>query len=394
MRVGLVSPYSLDVPGGVQRHVLDLAVSLRTRGHEVNVLAPCSDPGEAPDGVTAAGRAVPVRYNGSVARLALGTAVSARTTRWLDEGDFDLVHVHEPMVPSVSLLALRAARCPVVATFHTSGTRSRTLQTMHAVVAPAVERITARIAVSEAARTTMRANLGGDAIVIPNGVDVSRFATALPRPEWQGWPAQPTVGFLGRFTEPRKGFAVLLDAWDQVLQDVPGARLLVAGPGSPPEPGDRGRDELGVSRPRHAGVEFLGELDEADKATFLRSLDVYVAPNTGGESFGIILLEALAAGAPVVASDLDAFVQVIGDTTSSRLSAVGDAAALAASIVATVTSPDSRRSARVEGPRRAAEFDWSTVTDQVLGVYDAALAARTQAVPTSWVSRVRRRLRT
>ncbi|MFZ0157638.1 MAG: glycosyltransferase family 4 protein, partial [Kineosporiaceae bacterium] len=202
MRIGLVCPYSFDVLGGVQVHVRDLAEHLIGAGHTVSVLAPADDDTPVPDYVEAAGRAVPVKYNGSVARLAFGPVSAARVRRWLAEGDFDVLHIHEPMSPSLSLLALWLATGPIIATFHTSILRSRAMQISQPMLRPSLEKISARIAVSEDARRTLVEHLGGDAVVIPNGVYVDRFAHAAPRPQWQGTAAAPTLALVGRIDEP------------------------------------------------------------------------------------------------------------------------------------------------------------------------------------------------
>ncbi len=212
MRIGLVCPYSFDVPGGVQYHVRDLAENLIERGHTVSVLAPAEDDTPVPPYVEAAGRAVPVKYNGSVARLTFGPVSAARVHRWLADGDFDVVHIHEPVTPSLSLLALWLATGPIVATFHTATVRSRAMQLAQPMLRPSLEKITARIAVSEDARRTLVEHLGGDAVVIPNGVRVAAFAGAHPRAGWQGTDQVPTFAFVGRLDEPRKGLQVLLDA--------------------------------------------------------------------------------------------------------------------------------------------------------------------------------------
>src|SRR5690349_719753 len=227
MRVGIVCPYSFDVPGGVQNHVRDLAETLIGLGHEVSVLAPADEDMPLPPYVVAAGRAVPVPYNGSVARLSFGPLSAARVRRWLAVGEFDLVHIHEPASPSLSLLACWAASGPLVGTFHTASLRSRAYSAFYPVLYPALEKLSARIAVSEQARRTVVEHIGGDAVVVPNGVYVDRFASAATREEWRA-PAG-TVGFLGRLDEPRKGLPILLAAWPDVLARHPGARLLVAG---------------------------------------------------------------------------------------------------------------------------------------------------------------------
>ena len=231
---------------------------------------------------------------------------AARVTRWVESGDFDLVHLHEPITPSVSVLALWAAEGPIVATFHTSMIRSRYYQAAYPIVRPSLEKITARIAVSEDARRTVTTHLGGDAVVIPNGVFVHRFDRAEPRADWMGTPERPTIAFLGRMEEPRKGMPVLAAALPEVLRAVPGLRVLVAGPGDA-----RGGHRRGCPPEVVAACEFLGPVSDEDKARLLKSVDLYVAPNTGGESFGIILIEAMSAGAPVLASDLPAFVRVL-----------------------------------------------------------------------------------
>ncbi len=364
MRVGLVSPYSFDVPGGVQFHIRDLAEELLRRGHEVSVLAPADDDTPVPAYVVPAGRAVPVPYNGSVARLSFGPVSAARVRRWLDEGGFDVLHVHEPAVPSLSMLALWQASGPIVATFHTSSLRSRIMQAAYPIMRPGLDKISARIAVSEDARRTVTTHIGGDAVVIPNGVYVDVFATAPVQPQWQGTPERPTIAFVGRLDEPRKGLPVLCDALPALLRELPGARLLVAGRGDAlalrARLDDRCRD----------AVELLGEVTDADKASLLRSVDVYVAPNTGGESFGIVLVEAMSAGAPVLASDLDAFGRVLDDGALGMLFPVGDSGALATALVALLRDPARREALRAAASLAVRRYDWTVVGTEVLEVLE------------------------
>ncbi|SNT65553.1 phosphatidylinositol alpha-mannosyltransferase [Asanoa hainanensis] len=367
MRIGIVSPYSLDVPGGVQNHILDLAQALIGLGHEVSVLAPADEDAALPPFVVPAGRAVPFPYNGSVARIAFGPVSGARVRRWLHRGEFDVLHVHEPLALSLSMLAVLNSRGPVVATFHTAMTRSRALSAAQGALRLVLERITARIAVSELARKVQVEHLDGGAVEIPNGVDVARFASASPLPGWPG--AGGAVGFLGRFTEQRKGFPVLRDAFVSLASARPGLRLLVAGPGD--------LDELlsGIPVSLHDRVTYLGLVSEADKTRMLRSVDVYVAPNTGGESFGMILTEAMAAGTPVVASDLDAFRRVLDGGRAGRLFPTGDAVALEEALGSLLDAP-AARAALVESARSAvAGYDWPVVALRVLEVYAAAIEA-------------------
>ena len=321
LRIGIVCPYSLDVPGGVQSHVLDLARALIALGHSVSVLAPADD--ERPDGdpplpafVTPAGRAMSVPYNGSVARITFGPVSYARVRRWLAEHTFDVLHLHEPGTFSLSSLALFEAEGPIVATFHTSTERSRATLVFARPINALMEKVTARIAVSPMARRVQVEHLGGDAVEIPNGVDVSLFAGG---PLLPGYPRDGhTVGFLGRFGEPRKGMSVLLDALRVLLPQRPDLRLLVVGRGEP----DALRREAGPDLADR--LDILGGVDDVTKAAALRSMDVYCAPNTGGESFGMVLTEAMAAGTAVLASDLGAFRAVLqGDGDSANGSRSG-----------------------------------------------------------------------
>ncbi len=363
MKVGLVCPYVWDVPGGVRSHVADLAVALGDHGHQVSVLAPADDPKELPAWVSDGGRPVAVRYNGSVARLSFGVKATRRTRKWIREGEFDVVHVHEPVAPSLSILALWVARGPLVATWHSSHDRSRIMSAGYYIGQTAMEKVRGRIAVSEDARRTMVAHLGGDAVLIPNGVRVSAFASTEPLPGLD--PDRPRVLFLGRMDEPRKGLAVLWEALPDVLDAVPDLEVLVAGPGDI----DEARDEM----PEGVGhcVRFLGRISDEDKARALRSVDVYVAPHTGGESFGIVLVEAMAAQAAVLASDLPAFRRVLEDGRSGRLFPNQDAAALARGLLELLADPALRAQYVRAADRRVLEFDWDRVVDDVIAVYES-----------------------
>ncbi len=359
-------PYSLDVPGGVQLHVHDLAGQLIARGHQVRVLAPADDDTSVPDFVDRGGGALAVPYNGSVARLSFGPLSATRVHRWLERGGFDLVHLHEPQIPSLSLLALQQAQCPMVATFHTSIVRSRALSAVHPLLRPALEQLSARIAVSEDARRTLVEHLGGDAVVIPNGVVCDDFAYAATQSRFTGTDDAPTVAFLGRIDEPRKGLSVLARAWGDVLATYPRARLIIAGRGKQAQV----RAWFGEHT---AGVEFLGPVDEPTKRSLLASVDVYVAPQTGGESFGIVLVEAMSAGTCVLASDLGAFTRVIDDGSSGILFPSGDPNALAARLSALLADRPGREALAARAGLLARRFDWSVVTARILAVYDVVL---------------------
>ncbi|WP_111765165.1 glycosyltransferase family 4 protein [Nakamurella deserti] len=372
MRIGLVCPYSFDVPGGVQGHVLEVAQVLTDRGHDVSVLAPGEEDADLPGFVVPAGRSVAIPYNGSVARLSFGPVSYTRVRRWIRDGRFDVLHVHEPVAPSLSMLALIVAEGPIVATFHTANPKSKALAAFQGMLQPFMEKITGRIAVSELARQVQVEHLGGDAVIIPNGVDTSFYADAPPLP---GYPrAGGTIGFVGRYAEPRKGMAVLLAAMELLLPTHPALELLVAGAGDPDELMD-------AAGPRLAGhLRLLGQVSNGDKAAMLSSVDVYCAPNTGGESFGMILTEAMAAGAAVVASDLDAFRRVLDNGRCGVLFPVGDAVGLAAALARTLDAAAARAATVARASAAVRRYDWSVVTDQILQVYDTVIAADPRSV--------------
>jgi phosphatidyl-myo-inositol alpha-mannosyltransferase len=367
LKIGIVCPYSFDVPGGVQGHVVELARALLARGHQVSVLAPADEDADLPEFVHSAGKALAIPYNGSVARLQFGPVSYARVRRWIREGNFDVLHLHEPTAPSLSLLALTVADGPIVATFHTSTPRSRTLSAFQPVLRPLLEKVTARIAVSALARRVQVEHSGGDAVEIPNGVDVAFFARATPLP---GYPrAGGTLGFVGRYTEPRKGMNILLEAARRLLQAFPQLRLLVVGRGDPDELYRTAGPELTPH------IELLGQVDDATKARALRSVDVYCAPNIGGESFGMILTEAMAAGTAVVASGLDSFRRVLDDGRAGTLTSPGDPVALAGALGELLADPARRGSLAAAAGERVAMYDWSVVVTQVLRVYETVVAA-------------------
>lgn len=366
MRIGMVCPYSFDVPGGVQSHVLQLAEVMRAGGHYVSVLAPSSPHVKLPDYVVSGGKAVPIPYNGSVARLRFGPATHRKVKKWIAEGDFDVLHLHEPNAPSLSMLALQAAEGPIVATFHTSTTKSLTLSVFQGLLRPFHEKIVGRIAVSDLARRWQMEALGSDAVEIPNGVDVPSFANA---PRLEGYPRPGrSVLFLGRFDEPRKGMPVLLGALPKLVRHFPDVEVLIVGRGDE----DALRQEAGEL----AGhLRFLGQVGDDAKAAAMRSADVYCAPNLGGESFGIVLVEAMAAGTAVVASELDAFSRVLDQGQAGRLVPVGDADALADALIE-VLGDDARRERYIAAAtERVARYDWSVVAGQIMRVYETVASA-------------------
>jgi len=367
MRVGLVCPYTWEVPGGVREHISGLAEALMDLGHEVSVIAPADDDAKLPSYVVPAGRAVPVPYNGSVARLAFGFVSAGRVRRWLKEGNFDVLHVHEPAAPSLSLLACWVADGPIVATMHAAMPRSRALHAAQPILASALEKITGRIAVAEAARNTLVVHLGGDAVLIPNGINVSRFEKAEPLPGFPG--TGGTLGFLGRMDEARKGLDILLAAFSLMAAERPQLRLLIAGRGDADEALEQ------VPAAFRNRVILLGQVSDADRVRMLHSVDVFCAPNTGGESFGYVLVEAMAAGAPIVASDIDAFRQVLRGGEAGELFSVGRPAGLAEAAGRLLDNPGHRASLAAAAAAAVREFDWSIIARDIVRVYEAVAPA-------------------
>lgn len=357
----MVSPYAWDVPGGVQAHIRDLAHHFLSEGHEVSVLAPALDEGAIGEKfVVSAGRPVAIPYNGAVARVLFGPVAATRVRQWIARNDFDVMHLHEPAIPSLSLLACSIAEGPMVGTFHVAAPRQKVAFAIAPLLEPVIEKLRARIAVSEVARETLTIHLDTDALVIPNGIDTSFFASAKVNPEWK---QEFTIGFLGRFSEPRKGLSVLMEAVPNLVRAIPNLRILIAGPGE-------GLEVMQLLNPTLRNrVVFLGRLSDEEKASFLKSVDIYVAPNTGGESFGIILAEAMAAGAAIVASDLPAFESVLGKGKYGLTFTNSDSSNLAKQIIALAKNSKAIAQLRAEAQIGANRFDWKVVGPEIMNVY-------------------------
>ena len=363
LKIGIVCPYSWDTPGGVQNHIRDLAEFLIAAGHEVSVLAPASDEQNLPAYVVNAGKPISIPYNGAVARVLFGPVAFARVRQWISQGDFDLLHLHEPAIPSISLLACWAADGPMVGTFHAAAKRQKIIFAIGPILEPAIEKLSARIAVSEAARLTLTDHLDTDAVVIPNGIYASRYAEGKSQEKWQG----NTLGFIGRFEEPRKGLSILLGALPVIARFAPDVKVFVAGPGDPTEIQEEIDPQL-----RHR-FEFLGKISEEEKADFMSSVSIYVAPNTGGESFGIILAEALAGGACVVASDIPAFDDLLGHGQYGALFKSEDSTDLAKVIIDLLRDDKKRSELASKGQARGQSFDWKIVAQQIYSVYEMSI---------------------
>ncbi len=365
LNIGIVCPYGWDAPGGVQAHIADLRNFLIGQGHQVSVLAPTADEDALPDWVVNAGKPIPVPYNGAVARVLFGPIAFARVKQWISENEFDLLHLHEPAIPSISLLACWAAEGAMVGTFHVSAKRQKASFAIVPILEPVIEKLSARIAVSEAARQTLRDHLETDAVVIPNGINAELMRGKV-RSEW----GEQTLGFMGRFNEPRKGLKVLIDALPIISRFMPEIKVLVAGPGNP----DEFLKEIDPQLRNR--IQFLGRLTEDEKADFMTSVSAFVAPNTGGESFGIILAEALAGGAAVVAADIPAFDALLEHGKYGKLFKSEDSTDLAKVVIELLRNKEERDSLAMSGQEYAQRFDWSVVGEEIFEVYEMAIVGK------------------
>ena len=361
MRIALACPYAWDAPGGVQVHVGQLAARLRDRGHRVLVVAPSRV--EHPDPhVISIGRTIPVPVNGSIAQIAPSPAAARRTRQALDDFGPDVVHAHEPFVPSASMFAVRWGAAPVVATFHAYADRSPLL----AAAAPALRRLwqglAVRVAVSEAARSFVQRRFRGEVRVVPNGVEVDLFREADPA----DLPEGRRILFVNRL-DPRKGFAVMVEAFGLLSRAHPEALLVVAGDGK------ERTAVAGLPRPLRDRVVMLGNVPHDLLPPYHAASEVFAAPAVGRESFGIVLVEAMAAGLPVVASDIPGYREVVRRDEDGLLVPPRDSGALAAALRSILDDPDLAKRLARAGVARSARYSWDTVTREVESTYEEAV---------------------
>lgn len=371
-----------------------LAGEFRERGHEVHVVAPSSDgdpePGDFDDPfMHRIGRVVPIPANGSVARITLSLRSYLQAKALLRAHRFDLIHLHEPLMPALPLTVLRHSDSTNIGTFHAFNTTGLNYFYGKAIVQPFFKKLHGHIAVSPAARDYVSTYFRGDYRVIPNGIEFQRFNRPLP-PIERFNDGRPNVLFVGRL-EKRKGLRFLLRAWQQVREGVPAARLIVVGRGRPLEGYRRFALRQGWL---DDDVHFAGFVTDDDLPRYYQSAAVFCAPNTGQESFGIVLLEAMAAGTPIVASDIPGFRSVVSHGQDGLLVTPKDSAALAESIGALLQNPGLRDGMRQAGRRKAEQFDWVHIADDVMAYYVEILqrrlvAAEAQTVGVRW-ARMRR----
>jgi phosphatidylinositol alpha-mannosyltransferase len=376
MKIGLVCPYIYPGSGGVAQHVLHLYENLRLRGHDVRIITASHGPQRASEGdILRIGVGFSVPLNGSMGTLTFSPRYISQVREMLERERFDVLHLHEPFVPFLSLFLLRESHSVNVATFHAYAGFSPSYELGSRVMNGHAARLHGRIAVSAAARHFIDRFFPGDYKVIPNGVDVPRFAGAVPLARWQD--GTPNVLFVGRH-EPRKGLLDLLKAHRILRRTGHENRLLIVGSG----PQEREARRYVATRGLQA-VEFLGRVSDAEKAQLFRTADVYASPATGGESFGIVLLEAMAAGAPIVASDIHGYKGVVRRGREGLLVPPHDPKELATAIARLLDEPELRESMRAAGRARAEEFSWPRVTARVEEYYGFVIRrlAATDSLP-------------
>ncbi len=351
LRVALFCPYSLSVFGGVQAQVLGLAGELRARGVDARVIAPCDGPPPEP-GITTLGPTMRFPSNGSIAPIASSKAVAARTFEALRVFEPDVIHLHEPLSPGANHTALVGTDIPAVGTFHAAHPgRNAWYEALSVPLRAMVSRLAVRTAVSEEAQRNVEAAFGESCEILPNGVNVEAFSSAAP------WPSErPALMFVGRH-EPRKGLAVLLEAFSGLDRD---AVLWIAGDGPQTD---------ALRRLDVPGVEWLGTIPDVEKARRLRGATIACFPSVEGESFGVVLLEAMAAGAAVVASNLTGYRTVARAGQEGRLVPPDDVPALRDAIRELLDDPPGRGRLAAAGFARAQEFSFSRLADQLLPIY-------------------------
>ena len=377
MKIGLVSPYVYPLPGGVTQHVRFLYENLRLRGHDVRIITSSHGLQRSSEGdVIRLGKGFSMPSNGSMGTVTISPRYISQVRAVLERERFDLLHFHEPFVPFLSLVVLRESTSVNIGTFHAYGGWSPAYEFGSRSLRAYAERLHGRIAVSAAARHFIDRYFPGDYKVIPNGVDAERYGRAVPLARWQD--GTPNILFVGRF-EPRKGVLDLLKAYRQVRRDGVGARLLLVGAG----PQEREARRYVATR-RLRGVEFLGRVSDDEKLQLFRTADVYCTPATGRESFGIDLREAMAAGAPIVASDIHGYKGVVRRGREALLVPPREPKELAAAIERLISDQALAATFRASGPVRAAEFSWPRVTakvDDYYGFVIRRLAAAGQLPP-------------
>ncbi len=370
MKIAMVSPYDFTWPGGVTAHVAQLARELGRSGHEVQVLAPHSPSREFQDAdlLVPLGRSVPLPSGGSIARVSLSWWLYPKVRALLKKEQFDIIHLHEPMAPILPLCVLEFSKSVNVGTFHASYSRQHLYRFTSPIIKRWQQRLHGNIAVSPAARRYVNNTFPGDYEIIPNGIDFKHFsANASPLPQYQD--GKLNILFVGRL-EKRKGLRYLLEAYSKLKWEMPNTRLIVVGPGNP----DKESYRI-LSSHNLQDVEFVGKVSYDDLPRYYASADIFCSPATGAESFGIVLLEAMAAGKPVIASDIEGFRGVMTDGEHGLLVPKKDSDALADALGKLARDPELRAKLGGQGNRTAEDYRWEVVAGRVEKYYDKCLQA-------------------
>ncbi len=370
MKIAMVSPYDFTWPGGVTAHVAQLARELGRSGHEVQVLAPHSPSRESQDADlhVPLGRSVPLPSGGSIARVSLSWWLYPKVRALLRKEQFDVIHLHEPMAPILPLCVLEFSDSVNVGTFHASYARQHLYRITHPIIKRWQQRLHGNIAVSPAARRYVNNTFPGDYEIIPNGIDFKHFSTDVaPMPQYQD--GKINILFVGRL-EKRKGLRYLLEAYGKLKWDLPNIRLIVVGPGNPDKESYRVMSSQNLQ-----DVEFVGLVSYDDLPRYYASADIFCSPATGAESFGIVLLEAMSAGKPVVASDIEGFRGVMTHGEQGLLVPKKDSNALAEALGMLARDPELRRKLGGNGNRLAEEYRWEVVAGRVEAYYNTCLKA-------------------
>ncbi len=368
MKIAMVSPYDFTWPGGVTMHVSQLARELGRSGHEVQVLAPHSPSRECQDRdlLIPLGRSVPLPSGGSIARVSLSWWLARKIRALLQREQYDVIHLHEPMAPILPLTVLEYSNTVNVGTFHAFHNRQHLYKMTRPVIKRWRSRLHGSIAVSRAAMRYVNGTFPGDYEIIPNGIDVDHFSQqAEPWPQYQD--GKTNIIFVGRL-EKRKGLRYLLEAYGRLKWDNPDLRLLVVGPGNPD------KDSYHVLGSQNLqDVEFLGRVPYEDLPRYYASADIFCSPATGGESFGIVLLEAMAAGKPVVASDIEGFRGVMQDGEQGLLFLNKNVESLASQLQTLIRDPETRGSMGHQGRATAEGYRWEVVASRVEQYYQECI---------------------
>lgn len=374
MKIAQVSPYDYPYAGGVQEHIGHLSERFRAQGHEVQIIAASSaDEDELQSNIIKVSDTIlKVPFSGSIVRISISPRVYWRIKRILEEGQFDVIHLHEPIVPLLPLVVLRHAKTVTVGTFHAYRDSHAAYEYGKPAIQPFIDRLDGKIVVSEAARSTVASYFPGEYVVIPNGVEYSRFAGDDFAPIAEFDDGKPNVLFVGRL-EKRKGFKYLLHAFRFIKAAVPDARLIVVGKYDDEEVEPF---QWYVQHHELEDVHFVGYVPGDDLPRYYRTADVCCAPSTGFESFGIILLEAMASGTPVIASSIPGYRDVLTDGKEGRLVPPGDVDELASATIALLNDRDRRQRMGRAGQETARAYRWEVIAQRVYEFYETLIAER------------------